>query len=121
MPESKAAAKIKIEASGYDGAVIMRVVRQDQQQSYVPGSPMPAPYYSPYGYWGYSYSYAYSPGYMVTDEYVIVETNVYSLKDAKLLWSAQSESMNPGNVEELVEGVAQANLEEMRRRGVISG
>jgi len=113
------AAKQKVLAEGFDGAIIMRVVRMDSQQSYMPGTPMPAPYYSPWGYWGYSYSYAYSPGYMVTDEYVTIETNLYSLKDDKLLYSAQSESLNPDNINDLVGSVAEATVAEMHSRGLL--
>lgn len=115
----QAAAKQKVVAEGFDGAIIMRVVRQDTEQSYVPGTPMPAPYYSPWGYWGYSYSYAYSPGYVQTDELVTIETNLYSLKDDKLLYSAQSRSMNPSNVTDLVGGVAEATVAEMHNRGLL--
>src|SRR5262245_2868345 len=59
-------AKEKIKEMGFDGAVVMRMVDKTQQTSWVPGG-YPGPYYSFYGYWGYGYGVAYSPGYMVTD------------------------------------------------------
>jgi hypothetical protein len=34
----------------------------------------------------------YTPGYIVEDEYAIIETNLYEAKSDKLIWAASSET-----------------------------
>ena len=111
-------AKAKIKQDGFDGAIMMRLVDKSQETTWVPGS-YPAPYYSMYGYWGYGYGMAYDPGYIRTDTIVKIETNIYSVQDGKLIWSGLSESFNPTGPRELVQGVAGAVAEELKKQGLI--
>ena len=103
---------------GYDGAITMRFIGTDQQLSYQSGVYVPA--YS--GFWNY-YSVAwpmvYDAGYVRTDRRVQMETQVYSMKDDKLVWSGLSESMNPASAQELVDDVAQAVVADLRKQRLI--
>ena len=110
--------KAKVTAEGFDGAVTMRLVGSEQQVTWVPGS-YPNNYYSFYGYYGYAYPAVYDPGYMRTDVVVKVETNIYSVKDAKLVWTSLSESFNPDNAAQLVSEIADAVVYEMQDQGLI--
>ena len=47
------------------------------------------------GYYGYGWGGVYSPGYITTDTIVSVEILVYSLKQDKLVWAAQSADDEP--------------------------
>jgi hypothetical protein len=101
------AAKDKLSAQGYDGAVTMRIVDREQKLNYVPPS-FDAfwTWASPYFYWpGYYMPGYYSPGYVYTTTIVRMETDVYSLADNRLLWAALSKTIDPGNLRELINDV----------------
>ena len=114
----EAAAKEKIKEMGFDGAIVMRMVDKSQQTNWVPGS-YPMAYGSFYGYWGYGYGVAYSPGYMVTDTIVKIETNIYSVQNDKLLWSGLSETFNPTGPKDTITGIVSAVGAELKKQGMI--
>jgi hypothetical protein len=108
-----------LRASGFDGVLIMRLVRKEKDVTYVPGS-YPAPYYSAYGYYGYSHPYYADPGYVRTDDYYYIETNLYDLTKDKLLWSGMTSTWEPSSVESAVEGVVNAVVQKMRDEGFLT-
>jgi hypothetical protein len=76
-------------------------------------------YGSYYGYYGYRYPQVYTPGYYSTDKTYFVETNFYDMATDKLLWSIQSSSYNPVNLEEWFKGYAAITLEQLKKEGLI--
>jgi hypothetical protein len=62
---------------------------------------------------------AWDPGYMRTDTIVRIETNIYSVKDGKLLWSGLSESFNPTGPAELVQGIVAAVVSDLKKQGML--
>ena len=114
-----AQAKQKANEAGIDGVVTMRVIGSEKEQRLVGGSAVPSYYGRPWGYYGYGWGSVYDPGYLVTDEMVQVETNIYSLKENKLIWAGRSETTNPGSVQELIDDVARAVGEELRRQNLL--
>jgi hypothetical protein len=93
--------KERMKEAGFDGAVVFRVIGSREKQSYVPGQ------------------YSVTPGYVVTDTYVEVETRVYSVAEDKLIWAARSETVSPLSVRDLVDRVARAAAKELRKQGLI--
>ena len=85
----------RLKKDGFDGVVIMRLADVDKSVSYVPGTS--------YGGW-YGYRYA-SPGYYQEDKTFYVETNFYSLPDAKLLWSGTTSSLNPNKLDRTLDDI----------------
>lgn len=84
----------KIKDHGNDTILISRLVRKKTVQTYVS-----AKVYHPsekYGSWrdyyGYDADEVYIPGHMIEDEYVLMESNLYSVVNDKLIWSAMSET-----------------------------
>jgi hypothetical protein len=110
-------AKAKVTAAGFDGAVVARFVGVENQTTYVPGTTWwgPAPYRSMWGYWGYGWGAVYEPGYLVQDEVVTLETNVYSVREDKLLWASRSETFNPSSGRDLVDSVVNATVSRMKK------
>jgi len=104
--------------AGFDGAVAMRIVGVDKETNYVPGS-YPSPYYNFWGYYDYAWPAVYDPGYLQTDTIVNVETLVYSIKDGKLVWTGQTETFNPSNIDDMVDGIASAVSSEMAKQGLV--
>ena len=111
-------AKAFIQKTGIDGAILMRLVEVDKETSWVPGSTY-GPYSSFYGYWGYAWPTVYDPGYMRTDTYVKLETMVYRVADGKLIYAAQSSTMNPESVRQIADDLAIELREDLKQRGLI--
>lgn len=121
-PKEQAEARKILQDANIEGAVVMHPTGTDKELSYNQGT---GPWYSGayygsfYGYWGYGWNAAYSPGYLVTDTIVYVETLVYSVPEDKLLWAGQSKTTNPSDVAKFVRELASAAASEMRKAGFI--
>jgi hypothetical protein len=113
--------KAKLASGGFDGAVIVRFVGTEKQTTYVPGTAYwgPAPYGGMYGYWGYGWGAAYSPGYLTTDTVVTLESNIYDVAKESLIWSSRSETISPGSINELMQSVIETTVREMRKQKVL--
>jgi hypothetical protein len=120
--DDKEKAAAAIQDSGAVALVSMRPISVNKQQTFVP------PSYTgpggPYGGWGPYYGYgwgaAYSPGYVVTDTIVRIETLVFDLKQNKLVWAGQSETTNPDRLDQFMRDLVKAVGDDMRRKGVIA-
>jgi hypothetical protein len=108
-------ARPKVEAAGYDGAVLVSFVSSEQQVRVDP------PTYVG-GFWGGGWgggSMLYSPGAVHTDTLLRLQVSIYSLEEGKLIWSGVSRTLNPDEVDKLVAGVAQAVREDLTERGLL--
>ena len=109
-------------ASGFDGAVVMRVTQVNREDVWVPGSTSVAPMYYR-TFWGY-YSYwrpiTFAPGYMETDRTVHVESALYEVPEGDLIYSAMSQTLNPSSPEELVREVGDRVARDLTAKGLIS-
>jgi hypothetical protein len=110
----------KVRDAGFDGAVVMRFVGKDKSTTYVPGA---APVYvvGPRGfatYWGTSWGY--SPGYTREDVRVVVETSLYDINKGKIIWAGRTETLNPSSADEVVTGIVQASVKQMRKDGLLA-
>jgi hypothetical protein len=111
-----------IRDSGADGIVVVRTVSDAKEVSYTPGSPMPMPYRSFYGY--YTRPYAMQPMYwdagtLSTDRVIGMETNIYNAKDEQLIWTGLTRSTNPGSVQRLINEVAEVVRAKLREQKLI--
>lgn len=113
------AVRREVRAAGFDAAVVMRMVNEQQKLSYTPGMTYPPYYGGFYGYYGWGWNYAYSPGYLRTDTIVSVETNLYSLEDDALIWAGVTETFNPTQVTQMVNEIADAVAKDLRGRRLI--
>jgi protein-S-isoprenylcysteine O-methyltransferase Ste14 len=103
-----AAMRAQVEGAGFDGAVVMRLVSDEERVTYVPGR------YETM--WGRVVSS--DPGYTTVDRIVRVETRLYSIAQGKLLWSGVSRSFNPRDLADLVDEVAHAVGAELEAQGL---
>jgi hypothetical protein len=108
----------KLKDENFDGMVIMRNVKVDKNERYVPGNY--PPYYGRWrGYWRSSWAGFYDPGYYTVDKTYYVEVNVYSLIRDKLIWSGITTTFNPGGRESLYDGVAKTVVKKMKEEGFL--
>jgi len=117
--QNEAADRRKIADAGIDSAIVMRMVDEKQELNYTPGMTYPSYYGGFYGYRGYGWGAAYSPGYMTTNTIVSVETNLYQLDGDKLLWSGVTETFNPNEIGKMINEIADAVGKNLRQRGLI--
>jgi hypothetical protein len=119
---SKEAVIGKIQELGLETIFTVALKDKETTTRYVPGSVMysPAPYYG--GYWGYysnTYATVYTPGYYTQDKTYYVESNLYEVASGKLLWSVQSEVINPGKVEAVAEEYTSMLLDALNKEGLL--
>jgi hypothetical protein len=114
---SKETLTAKMNELGADAVLISRPVDKKSVTTYVPGT-MRAGYPGYAGGWhGY---YAYSPGYVVQDEYAVAETNLYDLKTDKLIWTAVSETWINDKNESLIRSFAKVIADNLAGQKVIA-
>jgi hypothetical protein len=106
--------KSRLAAAGVDGAVIYRLVAVDERQRWVP----PTTYGTMWGYWSYA-PLVFEPGYLTTDRIIQVESVAYRVSDARLVWAARSETLNPKDAESLIDDVVRISVDELRREKLI--
>jgi hypothetical protein len=108
------AVKSKLVTMGYDGIVTMRVVDRTQELDYM------SPTFD--GYWGSAYPYFYSPGYYssgyaYTETIVRMETNAYSLRTNRLMWSALTRTYGD-EADDLIDETSRVIASQLTGRGL---
>jgi len=122
--------KNAIEGGGYDGVLITQVLSIDASKEYVAGSthtvaPRNFGYYGGYGYYGYygyysgSYAQVHDPGYYKTDTTFRLETNLYSVATNQLVWSGQSDTIDPKSLTDVIDSMTAAVAKKLRMEKLI--
>ncbi|TPG45054.1 DUF4136 domain-containing protein [Flavobacterium pectinovorum] len=122
--------KLKIlQDENFDGVITMRLVSQDKETTYVPGT-YTGMYYGGFdgmytGMYGYGFGnwygmYSpnfYDPGYYQETTSYMVETNIFSLKENKLIWTGTTKSDYVTDLGQTVDAIMQAVVQEMKKDG----
>jgi hypothetical protein len=95
---------------GFDGAVVIRIASVNREATYVPGG---MPYYG-FGAWP-----MYDPGFVSVDTYVRVETSIYAMPDADLLFSVTSRTANPPDLGDLVDETVATVRQQLQKQGLV--
>jgi len=114
-------ARERFKEAGVDGVVIMRLVAHDSQTIVDPGG-FSGSAYTTFGsyYQSYGMSLTYSTGSVQTDEWLTIETLIYSLNQDKLLWAGTSRTTNPEGLQGLITEVANAVSRQVAKQGVVA-
>jgi len=94
---------------GFDGIIVMHLTDVEKSVTYNPGTS--------YGGW-YGYR-SYTPGYYSEDKTFLVETNMYSVKDDKLMWSGTTSSLNPSSFDKSMDEIITAIKTELQKKGIL--
>ena len=115
------AAKAKLEARGFAGAIVMRVVGTETQYTYEPAY-WNRPHYRRFwgGYWGWGWQRVWEPGYLRADKIVSVETLVYSLVQDQLVWAGVSRTVDPARIDRFIAELATAVSKRMAKDGLFA-
>lgn len=115
----------KIDESGVNAILTVALIDEGTENRYVPGNIgyAPMPRFGYYGtFWGYYNNWfptLASPGYYEEDKVYFIETNLYDVESEQLLWSGQSETVNPGSLKKFSEEFAEIVVSELRDQGVL--
>lgn len=104
--------------AGFGNAIVMRLVRVDQNVTYTTGSYWYGSPYSFSGYWAHAWADPYNPVAYV-DQVVVVDTEIYSLGDEKLVFGARSETTNPASTHKLVDSIMRHVTKKMHEEGIV--
>lgn len=123
-----------IERDGVDGVLVTRLLSVDKAtESYTPPKQYnnPQTRYYPGG-WGYGYGYGgfygfygttyaavHEPGYFETNTKLKLETNLYSVARNELVWTGQSETIDPDSIEDARASVTAAVAKELKAERLI--
>ncbi len=108
-----------VQESGYDGILTVALLDQTSETRYMQGGTAYAPMgYG--GYYGYYGAMTYDPGYYTTDKLYYIEVNLYDAKTESLVWSSQSETTNPTNLETFSHAFAGVVVDRMIKDGIIA-
>lgn len=139
--EQKKAAVEKIQSLGHDAIITVTLIRKTEESRYVPGTTSYTPTnlgygtgYTPatggapltgtYGAFGGYYvsgsSLYTTPGYYEKDKTYFLESRVFDTKSAKLVWSAQSETFNPGDLATFSSDFSLAMVEALKKGGLVA-
>ena len=119
--KSEEAIHEKISVDGFDGAITMRLIDVEQEKSYSYGNNS---FYSPFsqsfgGYYLSNLSFYSNPTYYFTTKIYTVETNVYSIKEKKIIWTGLTETVDPEGVDKMTSEIAKVVYKKMLQEGFI--
>jgi hypothetical protein len=115
----------KINETGADAILTVALLNKETENRYVPGNYnyAPIPQFGYYGnFWGYyntRYPILYSDRCYEEDEVYFLETNLYDAQTEELLWSAQSETYNPGSLASFADDFAEVVVTEMEKENLL--
>ncbi len=112
----------KIKADGFDGAVTMRLIDIDREQVYTPASVSSYPSYNRRfsGYYFRNWNTYNTPGYYTNTKSYTVETNVYSIKEDKIIWTGLTKTTDPAGIDRMTTEIVKVVYREMIKQGFIS-
>ena len=115
----------KVRAMGIDAIFSVALLKEEAQERYVQGTGpyIPYPAYNWYGgFWQYytrNMTVVYNAGYYTTDRKYYIEGNLYDAQSEELLYSVQSVSYNPSDLERFSEKYAKLIHKAMVKEGFL--
>jgi hypothetical protein len=108
--------KALLKEQNFDAVITMQLVKTDVTDRFVPDT-------FNGGYWGYhNYYYAgfWEPGYYREENSYLIETNVFSLKEDKLLWAGITSTIDPKTLEKAIDEILNEVRSQMIKDKLIS-
>lgn len=132
----------EVERLKIDGIIVTRLVEKIQVETYVPGETyvvpqrghhietleayvpgqtyvVPQVHHNWHGYYQQGYTAVHTEGYTVTDEIVVLETNLYDARTEKLIWSALSETFVATSLERLISEFIGVIVKDLSEKGLL--
>jgi len=112
----------KIAKDGFDGAITMRLVDVEKEKSYISGDGFYPPIYNRNfsGYYSRSFPFYSMPEYFATTKTYTVETNVFSIKEDKIIWSGITKTTDPEGINVMMKDIVLVIYKRMVKEGFVS-
>jgi len=104
-----------LERAGVVGVVALRPVSAETEIESAPTLVSTGSYSTLWGYYGYGWTAAFTPGATPANTRLVVETLVYSMASDKLLWAGISATTNPKEAQAFIKELIAAAVKEMRK------
>lgn len=78
-----------------------------------------AHYGSFYNYYPHAVNYVYLPGYDNTHYVIALETSLFDLNTAKMVWSGQSSTFAPDSVDDVIHNITVLTINELKKKKII--
>ncbi len=109
---------------GCDGILSFAVLSQSEQSRYVPGlyayNPVSYGFYDMFaGYYSYMAPVVYSPGYYSVENYYFMESNFFQIETGKLMWSIQSEVLNPTSIKKFSKKYTVSLIDQLKMEEIV--
>ena len=119
-----------IEGSHIDAVLVTHVVSIEQEEVYRPsmdyqplyssGAYYNRPYYGGmYGYHGYVTTYVQQPGYYTEEQTYVLESNLYDVASAELIWTTRSQTNAPESIQQAVKDISSLIISDLEERKLI--
>ncbi len=120
--KNEQALREKISKDGFDGAITMRLVDVEKEKSYITGDEFYPPIYNRNfsGYYSRSLPFYAMPEYFATTKTFTVETNVFSIKEDKIIWSGITKSTDPGGINRMMKDIVFVIYKRMVKEGFVA-
>jgi hypothetical protein len=113
----------KIKDQGFDAVLTVVLLDKEKEKHYIPGRITYTPYLMYYRrFWGYYstvYDRVYEPGYYTENTNYFWESNLYDLSDKSLIYSAQTKSFNPMDLESLADEYGKIISNDLFKKGIL--
>jgi hypothetical protein len=111
----------RIRNDGFDGAITMRLMDVEKDKFYTPSQPSSYPiYYRSFsGYYYRNLPFYSQQGYYTHTKTYTVETNVYSIKEDNIIWSAITTTTDPSGVDKMMDEITKVIYKRMKSEGFI--
>lgn len=120
-PKNADALRDKIKAADFDGAVTMRLIDVDKEKVYTPGNTSFPIYNRNFsGYYSRNWISYSTPGYYSTTKIFTVETNIYSIKEDKIIWTGLTKTTDPEGVDKMMKEIVKVVYNKMLKEGFIT-
>jgi hypothetical protein len=105
-----------VEKLNNDAVIVTHVAGIEDESSYTRLARSPRTYFD---YYGHVYGNAHSYGYRSTKTFYRLKTNLYDVKTEKLIWSGQSETLNPDSPVQMIDDVINVLIKDLQKNNLI--
>jgi hypothetical protein len=115
----------KVKTSACDAVFITAVLKKDESIAYTEGGTTysKSPEYtwsnSYYGYYNHWYQTTSTSSYYENDKRYVMQTNLYDVASEEIMWSVQSEVLNPSSLEHFSKAYMSGLVKKLKAGGVL--
>jgi len=122
----RAQAESAVRENGADSVLVVSLLSAEVRENYVPpqqdiAAMSVTPYYMGYGaFIGYNYQTMTTPGYFVKEQAYYVQSNLFDVSSEKSVWHAQSETINPEDIQSGIAAFSQVIIGQLKADSMVS-